>query len=160
MVDFITTFPQIWILFCALIGSCFGSFASVVIYRTAYKEPGIFFGKSHCSITGKPLTALELIPIVSWLLQAGKSRQAGKPISPVYLYLELTFFLAYGLLAFFITYFQNIDEGLIYFGLASLVIFFGFVLIFYGFMFRRTERIFWFMFGGSVLLLLMFHVFI
>jgi leader peptidase (prepilin peptidase) / N-methyltransferase len=72
----------------------FGSFALVLFERLG-KDPSwttvksILTGRSLCDHTGKPLAWHELIPIVSYLRQWGKSAKNGKKISAMYLYAEI-----------------------------------------------------------------------
>ena len=77
-----------------LFGTIFGSFASVLIYRLKSGEGGIMNGRSHCKTCSRDLSALELIPIVSWLIQKWKCKGCKQKISAVYPFLELgTWFL-------------------------------------------------------------------
>ncbi|MBI3495187.1 prepilin peptidase [Candidatus Berkelbacteria bacterium] len=46
-------------------------------------------GRSRCDHCGKTLTAYELIPVVSYLVQSGRCRRCRKPINPRYLLVEL-----------------------------------------------------------------------
>lgn len=70
-------------------GMLFGSFASVLVYRLKSGEGGIMAGRSHCPRCGHTLTALELIPLLSWILQKGKCKSCKAKISPIYPALEL-----------------------------------------------------------------------
>ena len=56
-----------------LVGLVMGSFINCVAWRIAHGEDFIR-GRSHCPVCGHTLTPLELIPIVSYLIQKGKSR--------------------------------------------------------------------------------------
>ena len=53
-----------------LLGALIGSFANVVIYRVPRGE-SIAFPGSHCPNCERPLTALDLVPIASWLALRG-----------------------------------------------------------------------------------------
>lgn len=74
-----------------VIGACFGSFASVVIYRIQHKKAGIFGGRSECTHPKcqRVLSAKELVPILSWVFQRGKCSGCGSGISPLYPVLEI-----------------------------------------------------------------------
>ena len=89
----------------------FGSFASVIIYRIKSQEWGIMAGRSHCKTCERNLSALELIPIFSWLLQSGKCRGCKQSISGMYPILEL----ATGIL-FVAAWYFLIDPSLIFSG--------------------------------------------
>ena len=77
-------------------GLVIGSFLNVCIYRLPAGE-SIVSPPSHCSSCNKRLTALELIPVLSYLLQGGKCRSCRIRISPRYPLIEL----AVGLLFLF-----------------------------------------------------------
>ena len=46
-------------------------------------------GRSHCDSCDKTLGAIDLVPILSWLWNRGKSRCCGQPLHPTLLYSEL-----------------------------------------------------------------------
>ncbi len=68
-------------------GACFFSFLNVVIYRLPFKE-SIVHGRSRCPDCGRTLTAKELIPCISFLIQKGKCVGCGVDISGRYLFVE------------------------------------------------------------------------
>lgn len=72
------------------IGSCFGSFLSVVINRSLEGKKGIITGRSACPHCHHQLKFWNLIPIFSWLIQKGKCSFCHKKISPIYPALELS----------------------------------------------------------------------
>lgn len=93
-------------VFLFLIGLAVGSFLNVVIYREvneiqAEQEAGSLWGKlkswlpqwavdrSFCDHCKKPLAWHENIPVLSYLLQAGKCKTCHKPITPQYPFIEL-----------------------------------------------------------------------
>lgn len=65
-----------------IFGSIIGSFLNVVIDRINTGRG--FGGRSHCDVTGKKLKWYELVPIISFLAQGGKSRYSKSPISIQY----------------------------------------------------------------------------
>ena len=71
-----------------ILGVVFGSFFNVVIYRVPL-EKSVMKGRSMCPSCGHVLTASELIPVVSILLQGFKCKHCQQPISPRYLIVEL-----------------------------------------------------------------------
>jgi len=94
--------PVIFPLFCAVIGLAVGSFLNVVIYRLpkiiergwqcecaesrGEKKPGgehltLVTPRSHCPSCGRIITALENIPVFSWILLRGQCKSCRCPIS-------------------------------------------------------------------------------
>lgn len=71
-----------------IFGLLFGSFYNVVAYRIPKKE-SIVFPSSHCTTCGHKLTALELIPVFSYLLQRGRCKNCKEKISSFYTWFEL-----------------------------------------------------------------------
>ena len=70
-----------------ILGSCFGSFLNVVIYRL---PAGMSLGtpKSRCPQCETPLAAKDNIPVFGWLLLRGKCRYCRLPIPPRYPLIE------------------------------------------------------------------------
>ena len=66
-----------------LFGSAIGSFLNVCIVRWPEGE-SVVRPRSRCPRCGRPVQALENVPILSWLLLRGKCRGCGLPISPLY----------------------------------------------------------------------------
>ncbi len=81
--------PFLISLFSFLTGSAIGSFLSVLVNRLHLQEQGIIFGKSHCPKCHHQLKAINLIPLLSYLWQAGKCRYCRRAISIEYFLLEL-----------------------------------------------------------------------
>ncbi|RSD23315.1 prepilin peptidase [Mesobacillus subterraneus] len=71
-----------------LYGLTLGSFYNVVGLRVP-EGKSIVAPRSSCPKCGHQLRAIELIPVVSYLLQRGKCRQCKVGISPVYPFFEL-----------------------------------------------------------------------
>lgn len=69
-------------------GSMIGSFLNVVILR-GIKGEDIVSQRSHCPLCKKQLRWFELVPVVSYILQAGRCRSCQKPISRQYPIIEL-----------------------------------------------------------------------
>jgi leader peptidase (prepilin peptidase)/N-methyltransferase len=72
------------------IGTCLGSFLSVVISRIQLGKKGIISGRSECPNCRHQLTARNLVPLFSWLFQKGLCQYCSKPISPIYPALEFS----------------------------------------------------------------------
>ena len=79
-----------------LFGLVFGSFYNVVGLRVP-KGESIVNPPSHCTGCGKRLTALELIPVVSYLIQRGKCKGCGVKVSPIYCFTEIVTALLFAL---------------------------------------------------------------
>jgi leader peptidase (prepilin peptidase) / N-methyltransferase len=71
-----------------LYGLTFGSFFNVVGLRVPMKK-SIVTPRSACPSCGHKLTALELIPVFSYLFLRGKCRDCKSRISPIYPIIEL-----------------------------------------------------------------------
>lgn len=84
----------------AILGICFGSFASVLIERLPRNESFIF-ARSRCPKCRSKLSALELIPIFSQIALKGKCKHCGKTISAIYPLCEISLGVL-GLFAYFI----------------------------------------------------------
>ncbi|MCP4169287.1 MAG: prepilin peptidase [Fuerstiella sp.] len=82
-----------------VLGSCFGSFLNVVIYRL---PAGMSLGKpkSRCPQCETPLAAKDNIPVFGWLLLRGKCRYCGLPIPARYPLIETTCGLIFLVLLF------------------------------------------------------------
>lgn len=70
-----------------LLGTVFGSFFNVVIYR--FNTGKSLGGRSHCLSCGKTLSWYELLPVISYLAQRGKCRRCSAHITGRYLAVEL-----------------------------------------------------------------------
>ena len=114
--EFFATYPVYLVLFATVIGLIVGSFLNVVIYRypimmerewqsecrllleLADEPPAgedqtpehfnLAKPDSHCPKCKTPISALENIPVVSWLLQQGKCKHCQNPISARYPIIE------------------------------------------------------------------------
>lgn len=84
------------LVFCAIVAAAFGavmgSFLNCAAWRVARGESFVR-GRSRCPACGHVLSAAELIPILSWVLQRGRCRACGARISARYPLTELGFAL-------------------------------------------------------------------
>ena len=71
---------SIWMF---MMGTIFGSFYNVVGLRLPKGESIVSPG-SHCMTCNHKLTAIELIPIISYFLSKGKCKHCGAKISYIY----------------------------------------------------------------------------
>ena len=78
--------PELLLAF--VVGACVGSFLNVCITRWPH-DLSVISPRSRCPRCDRPITALDNIPIVSWLLLRGKCRGCGLPISLLYPTIEL-----------------------------------------------------------------------
>ncbi|MBR5389400.1 prepilin peptidase [Candidatus Saccharibacteria bacterium] len=88
------------IIFSALIGAAFGSFACCQAWRIRLKEenkkdPG---KRSVCLNCGEKLAWYENIPVISWLLQRGRCRKCGKKIGVAEILAEIFGLVSFGLI--------------------------------------------------------------
>lgn len=88
------TFPLLLWLF----GLLFGSFSNVVIHRLK-KGGSIWIDRSKCPKCKHKLSALDLIPVFSWVYLKGKCRYCKKKIAWQYSLVELTLALLWGIIA-------------------------------------------------------------
>jgi len=89
-------------------GTIFGSFMNVCIYRLPRKE-SIVSPRSRCPLCGKAIRWSDNIPVLSYLILKGKCRSCGGRISPRYPIVEIlaglmcvSLFLRFGLSAKFL----------------------------------------------------------
>ena len=69
-------------------GCCMGSFINCLAWRVVNGE-SVVKGRSHCAVCGHALSALDLVPVLSWLCLRGKCRYCGQPIAVRYTVSEL-----------------------------------------------------------------------
>ena len=77
----------LWLLRFALGASIF-SFLGVVIWRLPRGE-SVVKGRSHCPACGRTLSAAELVPCLSFLVQGGRCRGCGARIPARDFWLEV-----------------------------------------------------------------------
>ena len=78
----------VYSVFIALFGLVLGSFYNVVGLRIP-KGESIVNPPSHCTSCDRRLTAVELIPVLSYVIQGGKCRGCGVKVSPIYCVTEI-----------------------------------------------------------------------
>ncbi len=77
-----------WILYAAITGLLVGSFLNVVIHRVP-RGHSIVLPRSRCPFCGRGLSALDNIPVLSFVVLRGRCRSCGAPISWQYPLVEL-----------------------------------------------------------------------
>lgn len=75
-------------IFAGIFGLVFGSFYNVVGLRVPKKE-SIVTPPSHCVHCNRRLSAIELVPVFSYIFLRGKCRTCGVKVSPIYAFTEL-----------------------------------------------------------------------
>ncbi len=129
-----------------ILGLIIGSFVNVLIYRIP-EGKSIVTPPSSCTSCGNRLTALDLVPVFSYIFLRGKCRHCGERISPRYPLIELLtavifvvlfsqfgltvpfFAYAYLMMILIAVFFIDIDHriipnGLVLAGLAGGLVFF------------------------------------
>lgn len=76
------------VAFAAALGAIVGSFANVVVYRLPRGESVVHPG-SRCPNCGRRLSAIDLVPVLSWVALRGRCRTCHAPISARYPLVEL-----------------------------------------------------------------------
>lgn len=87
-----------WVTLWALLGSLVGSFGNVVVYRWP-RGRSVVRPRSACPSCHRTLGPLELVPVLSWLVQRGRCRGCGAPIAVRYAVVEATLAAAFAALA-------------------------------------------------------------
>lgn len=94
---------ELFFYFCLFIfWILFWSFSSVIIYRLKSWESGILSGRSHCAKCNHILWAFDLIPIFSWLKNLWKCKYCKQKISAIYPFLEISMWLLFTLIWYFL----------------------------------------------------------
>ncbi|HSX18183.1 MAG TPA: prepilin peptidase [Candidatus Saccharimonadales bacterium] len=78
----------ITLIILAWLGLCAGSFVNALVWRIKNNKDFVK-SRSQCVHCGHELAAIDLIPVLSWLLLRGRCRYCGKPISQQYPIVEL-----------------------------------------------------------------------
>jgi leader peptidase (prepilin peptidase) / N-methyltransferase len=71
-----------------LFAPVYGSFVGVLIRRLPRDQPAMF-GRSSCESCARSLSALDLVPVASFLALRGRCRGCSAPIAPFHLIVEL-----------------------------------------------------------------------
>lgn len=90
--------PSLLSIVYFVVGAAFGSFVHAWVCRK-FAGTSVFSGRSRCIFTGRTLTWYENIPIVSFLIQRGKSRYADKHLSWTYFVSEVAFAVGFAIIA-------------------------------------------------------------
>jgi leader peptidase (prepilin peptidase)/N-methyltransferase len=88
--QFLADYPGLAGLFFVMYGLILGSGATAAFYRLLSDDDRAGGARSECPKCGHVLSAVELIPVVSWIIQGGKCRHCGRAIHWRYPMIELT----------------------------------------------------------------------
>ena len=77
-----------WPILLGALGLTFGSFIATAVIRWPVGASPLN-GRSRCDRCDRPLRAIELVPLLSYLVQRGKCRHCGAAIAPVHPLIEL-----------------------------------------------------------------------
>ncbi len=116
-----------------VLGALLGSFTTMLIHRLHHEEKGILWGRSKCPKCAKTLSAKNLIPILSWLLQGGKCSHCRHKIPCFYPLVEISFVSTFVLFAW---YFPDLKTTWPYF----IALFFALILFWYDVRFYEVDR--------------------
>ena len=94
----LSSFSSIELIIISVFFLSVGSFCSSIIFRLAPDSPFTFFKiRSSCPSCSKKIDAINLIPLIGFVIQNGKCKFCNSSISKFYLFTEI-FFLLIGLL--------------------------------------------------------------
>ena len=110
------------LLLVGILGSLWGSFANVCIYRLPLKG-GVVKGRSFCPKCKKKILWYENIPILSYFILGGKCSKCKKKISTQYLIVE-----AISIISFLIIYYLF---GISLTTILLIILFLSFIIIFF-----------------------------
>jgi len=113
---------QLFLLPCALLGLCIGSFLNVVIYRLPRRE-SIVFRRSNCPNCKNKLGAFELVPVLSWFFLRGRCLKCDSSISWRYPLVEILTSISFLICVLEINNYSNNLSFLLF------KLFFGFILV-------------------------------
>jgi prepilin signal peptidase PulO-like enzyme (type II secretory pathway) len=116
---FLLLSSQMQVFLIGLAGLIMGSFTSLFTYRLATKQP-LIFTRSKCTNCQVSLKAINLIPIISWIIQFGKCTKCHAKISIRYPLIEISF-LAMFLLVYFILNKEINNKMLLYLAISSML---------------------------------------
>ena len=78
----------LWAIYSFVVGACFGSFLNVCISRWP-EGLSVVSPRSRCPKCERPISAIENIPLLSWIVLRARCRGCGNPISIQYPAIEL-----------------------------------------------------------------------
>ena len=125
VIEYFRMYPQIftfWVVISFVFGCCIGSFLNVCIWRVP-RGMSIISPPSHCPKCDYKITALENIPLLSWIFLGGKCSSCHAPITIRYFLVELMTGLLFALIFLKVIAMQQpIAVLLPYFVMAAILI--------------------------------------
>lgn len=112
------TTPTVPILLAFIFGTAIGSFLNVLIWRLPREES--IQGRSHCPHCQHQLKWVDLIPVLSILLQRGRCRYCRKPVSLRYPLIEIVTGLLFAL-AMWCSPIIDLPSGLLFLKIAVVI---------------------------------------
>jgi leader peptidase (prepilin peptidase)/N-methyltransferase len=79
---------DLMLFWVSLLGACFGSFNSLLIYRLP-RGKSVVFTRSACPVCYHALGVKDLIPLLSWVISRAQCRYCHAPIAARYVFLEV-----------------------------------------------------------------------
>ncbi len=126
--------PDVYVItLSTLAGALLGSFTTMLVWRLHHDQKRIFWGRSKCPLCRKKLGPLQLIPLVSWVIQGGKCAFCKAKISKFYPLTELVFTALFFLFSYKFC-------GTVDFFPVMAVLFFALVLFIYDAKFYEVDR--------------------
>ena len=115
-----------FVLLCVFLGMFIGSFLNVVVARVNTKKSALQ-GRSECPNCAHTLEAMDLMPVLSFVLLQGKCRYCHQPISWQYPLVEFGTAALFGFVGFY--FFNKGLDGVLDIALLASVLFICSVLI-------------------------------
>jgi prepilin signal peptidase PulO-like enzyme (type II secretory pathway) len=116
-----------------IVGALLGSFTTMLVWRLHHDQKRIFWGRSKCPLCKRKLGPLQLIPLVSWLIQGGKCAFCKGEIPKFYPLTEFVFVTMFFLFSY--TFYGTVD-----FFPVMAIVFFALVLFVYDAKFFEVDR--------------------
>jgi len=82
--EFLLTIPSLFFGTIFIVGTFFGSFLNVILYRHGHKKESWVKGRSHCEHCNKQIAWYDNIPLLSYSLLSGKCRHCRHQISLIH----------------------------------------------------------------------------
>ncbi len=108
-------------IFAFLFGMVFGSFFNVVGLRVPLKM-SISYPPSHCTHCMHRLSALDLIPVFSYVFLKGKCRYCGEKVSPIYMVTELFTGILFAFAYWMIGFTPELIVALLFISLLAIIV--------------------------------------
>ena len=108
-------------IYLFVLGSVLGSFYNVVGLRVPLNQ-SIVKPRSHCSSCDRTLTAIDMVPVISYLGLRGKCRSCGAKVSPIYPVIELVTGLLFMLAFYHFGFTAEFFVGLTFLSLLVIII--------------------------------------